>query len=88
MFEELKNDSIRFYPIKKSMMIEGRNKEKKDLPSLFSKLERLEKKVNTQMEEMEEARELAAEENKKLYGLIEKMMGKIDAMHGEMEHRR
>jgi len=39
-------NSIRFYPIKKALAIEGRNKEKKDLPSLFMKLDKLDRKVD------------------------------------------
>jgi len=47
-------NSIRFYPIKKSLVIEGRNKEKKDLPSLFMKLDKLDKKVDETLEQIEE----------------------------------
>lgn len=50
--QELLKNTIRFYPIKKSLVIEGRNKEKKDLPSLFMKLDKLDKKVDETLEQI------------------------------------
>lgn len=52
IFEEFRDESIRFYPIKRAMVIEGRNKEKKDIPSLFNKFEKLNEKVDEALESL------------------------------------
>jgi hypothetical protein len=38
VFNEMQKKSIRFYPLKKAMGIIGKNKVKKDLPTLFDKV--------------------------------------------------
>ena len=78
IYEAFKQNSIPFYPIKKAMVIEGRNKQKKDLPSLFLKLDKLDNKIEKTQEELEYEREKTEEESKKLNAQLEKIITRLD----------
>lgn len=71
---EFTNNSIKFYPQKKAMILEGRNKEKKDLPTLFMKIDALEKRIKTH----EKSQDSMAETAKKI-------MEKMDELQNLME---
>jgi hypothetical protein len=66
--------SIRFYPLKKAMGIEGKNKVKKDLPTLFDKVTLLQAKVK---ESEEESAELAQ--------MLERILTKVDGISNDIK---
>lgn len=57
VYNEMNLNSIKFYPIKKALGIEGRNKEKKDLPTLFMKVDALQKRLEEGEEDRDELSE-------------------------------
>lgn len=63
----MRNNSIKFYPIKKALVIEGRNKVQKDLPTLFMRVDSLER----QLVDREEGREDLMESLGKILGRVE-----------------
>jgi hypothetical protein len=74
VYNEMINKSIRFYPLKKAMGIEGRNKVKKDLPTLFDKVMKLHAKVKE-----------SEEDGMKLADMVERVLTKVDTMSQDIK---
>ena len=68
-------NSINFYPLKKALGLEGRNKEKKDLPTLFMKMAELEKKVSGSENNIE-----------KMHSCSDKIAEKVDDVQDLLEN--
>jgi hypothetical protein len=52
----IREQKINWFPIKKAIIIEGRNKEKKDLPGLFRRLNTMEDRIDGQGEQLRKIR--------------------------------
>lgn len=59
---QIRDKKISWFPIKKAIKIEGRNKEKKDLPGLYRRLNTLEDHINGQVSQMRSMRQSQREQ--------------------------
>ena len=88
VYQCLSQNSIAYFPIKKSIRVKGRNKENKDLFSLHDKLEKLDIIIKKTEEKLEEEKEHNANEFRRVNLTLEKVVDKLDTLTSKVNALR